>query len=135
MVTPPVSVVSDLIPVKVLPGELHVSTELPDKVCHECGYGADTLEDTVTAAINAIRLCGRRIEVKVFLQHLCRDPEYMTDTETSPVVHQDIVQHPAYVIQLFLRIGCDRLIVLKACIVLETRKPHDNAVPVADYEE
>jgi len=96
----PVPVVRHFIPVKVLAGYRHVPPELPHQVCHKCRHGANALGNAVPPAVVTIRLPAHGIVIEVFLQHAPGNPEYMPDPKTLPVIYQDIVQHPADVVQL-----------------------------------
>ena len=102
--TPPMSVIRGFVAVQLRTGDLHKPAELPYKVRHKSSHGADTFGDAVPSPVVPVRFLFRCIIVKVFLQHLRCNAEHMADPEPPSIVHQDIVEHPADVIQLLLRI-------------------------------
>ena len=129
------SVIRGFVAVQLRTGDLHKPAELPYKVRHKSSHSADTFGDAVPSPVVPVRFLFRCIIVKVFLQHLRCNAEHMADPEPPFIVHQDIVEHPADVIQLLLRIRWDRLIHLEARIVLKPCEPGDDTIAIPYHYE
>ena len=78
------------------------------------------------------------VMVKVLCQHLPGDAEHMADPKPCTMIHQAVIQHAAYEVQLCLRIRCERPvcpIYVHPRILLKPRKTNDHPVTVLDHNE
>ena len=76
--------------------------------------------------------------VKVLCQHLLGDTEYVTDSEAGSMIHQAVIQHVADVVQLRLRVRCERSVCpvyIHSGILLKMRKSNDHPVTILDYDK